>query len=80
MTSISMSHYRLHQGYFFLADIFKENEAKMIADRKAAEVYNLKSSIKVTFNSKRLKREVGMAGADFTWRIRCQKAGGDNVT
>jgi len=38
------------EGYFFLADIFKENEAKMIADRKAAEVYNLKSSIKVTFN------------------------------
>merc|ERR1719403_518967 len=25
------------EGYFFLADIFKENEAKMIADRKAAE-------------------------------------------
>ena len=48
-TSISLSHC-LHQGYFFLADIFKENEAKMIADRKAAEVYNLKSSIKVTFN------------------------------
>ena len=37
-TSISLSHYCLHQGYFFLADIFKENEAKMIADRKAAEV------------------------------------------
>ena len=30
-----------HQGYFFLADIFKEEEAKLIADRISAQVFKI---------------------------------------